>query len=72
LPQACFTFVEAACSASFNLTYSCFVFLKHNIKKNISTLSRCAKASFCFFEAVFRGQYFFYIFGFDFLHTAFN
>merc|ERR1712051_16753 len=22
---------EAACSASFNLTYSCFVFLKHNI-----------------------------------------
>lgn len=59
-----FYFVETACSA-FNLTYSCFVFLKHNIK-NISTLSRCAKASFCFFEAVFRGQYIFYIFWFRF------
>jgi len=67
LPQACFTLLK---QPVLLLTLFCFVFLKHN--KNVSTLSRCAKASFCFFEAVFRGQYFFYIFGFDFLHTALN
>merc|ERR1712008_384092 len=56
LPQACFTLLK---QPVLLLTLICFVFLKHN--KNVSTLSRCAKASFCFFEAVFRGQYFFYI-----------